>query len=386
MAASKMDHREPDVARVQPSMLSWAIARAAVSREDLAKKLDIRVERLATWEAGTPPPFSKAQALAAAVQVPFGYLYLSEPPAATLPIPDYRRPSARRVPSPEFAALLNDVLVKRDWYREFAQAAGTDPLPFVGRHTTSSSVSDVAEDLRVTIGFPKGPHRAPSWEAYLTLLAQRAESVGVLVMRTSVVGHAATRKISPAEVQGFAISDRWAPVVFVNSSDFRTAQIFTLVHELAHLLLGVSGVGEPDQGDSRETSGVEDFCNRVAAEALVPSHEFMGAWRGTGAGAPTERLAAQFRVSALVILRRARELGLIDIATYIRERERAIENQSSGRRKGRADFYRTLQARMGGRLTTAVLEAVSSGTLPFRDGASLLGVRVPSLVRMLSEG
>ncbi|MGN2393362.1 ImmA/IrrE family metallo-endopeptidase, partial [Pelomicrobium sp. G1] len=119
----------------------------------------------------------------------------------------------------------------------------------------------------------------PSWEAAVLELRRRIEDIGVLVVVNGVVGNNTHRKLDVEEFRGFALADPYAPLIFVNGADAKSAQMFTLAHELAHLWLGPAGEGLSGydkilQGDHR----VERFCDRAAAEFLVPGREFKAHW------------------------------------------------------------------------------------------------------------
>src|SRR5690606_2778683 len=114
------------------------------------------------------------------------------------------------------------------------------------------------------------------WEAYMRDLVQRIEALGVLVMRSGMVGNNTFRKLSVREFRGFALVDDFAPVVFINTSDCPEARLFTLIHELAHIWLGQSGISDSEPANHHQT---ERLCNAVAAEFLVPVSEFMPRWR-----------------------------------------------------------------------------------------------------------
>jgi len=207
-----------DVAYLKPEILTWALRRSRLPRAEVAAKVKASVEQLRSWEEDTPPPFSKARALAKLLQVPFGYFYLDAPPADDLPIPDFRRLGKEYRPSPEFLRLLNDVLVKQDWFTDYLRENGRPPkVRFVGSFAVDSKVTDVANDIRKTLKItPELRSSISSWTEYLSTLVRNAEEAGILVMRSSVVGNSTHRALSTREVQGFAIADPLAPMIFVN--------------------------------------------------------------------------------------------------------------------------------------------------------------------------
>ena len=99
----------------------------------------------------------------------------------------------------------------------------------------------------------------------------------MLVVFSGIVGNNTHRKLETEEFQGFALVDEYAPLVFVNSADFRAAQMFTLAHEIAHLFVGETGVSSFDNLQPTEDL-TEQFCNRIAAEFLAPEEELRAFW------------------------------------------------------------------------------------------------------------
>ncbi|WP_243856452.1 MULTISPECIES: ImmA/IrrE family metallo-endopeptidase [Actinomyces] len=112
-------------------------------------------------------------------------------------------------------------------------------------------------------------------------------------MVNGVVDADTHRRLDPAEFRGFALADDVAPLIFVNGADTKAAQIFTLVHELAHLWLGRSALSDADT-DARGGQDEERWCNQVAAKALVPLNSLRDEWDGTYGEDELDRLGRPF--------------------------------------------------------------------------------------------
>jgi Zn-dependent peptidase ImmA (M78 family) len=377
-----------DVAYVTPAVIAWALRRSRITPATVAEKLKVASALVEAWQRpnGPHPPFAKAQALAKLLHVPFGFFYLKQPPAPDLPLPDFRGFNRAYKPTSDLLELLNDILVKQDWFRDHEKDAGAGTLKFVGSRTIRDPIEDVAADIRTRIGITVAVRESAStWSDYLSILSRRAENAGILVMRSGVVGNISTRKLQPSELLGFAISDPVAPIVFVNSADYRASQVFTFAHELAHLWIGATAIANPSELEAGGNK-TEAFCNRVAAEVLVPKREFVNEWRGitSSVNMKVARTSKRFWVSTYVILRRARELSEITDEQYesIKKTEgaRRLKDKSSG-----GDYFRNVMTRMSPRLAEAVLTDVNSGKLELRDAAGLLNMKVPTLVRFAEK-
>ncbi|MET3395598.1 Zn-dependent peptidase ImmA (M78 family)/DNA-binding XRE family transcriptional regulator [Variovorax sp. 1140] len=371
-------------ALINPTLLRWARERLGLSLDDAAQSANVKPERLEAWESGeSRPTFRQAQHLAHAFHAPFGYLFLQEPPEELLPLPDLRTVGGVPVPRPSIDLLdtVRIALQRQEWYLEYQKDHGRDPLPFVGRFTANSPVVEVAADIRrvLNVAVEQGQR---TWEAYFRDLIEAAERVGILVMRSGIVGNNTRRKLDVSEFRGFAISDPLTPVVFINSADAPAARLFTLMHELAHIWIGASGISSVAPGNSRRE---ETFCNAVAGEFLVPRELF---WRLWHAG-PAElsllvaELARRFHVSRLVIMRRAFDLGLIDQATYTDHYLATLAEFRTQDNNG-GNFYRAAGAKNSRRFAQAVVTEALSGRLLLREAGRLLGVQ-PNKIREFAE-
>jgi Zn-dependent peptidase ImmA (M78 family)/transcriptional regulator with XRE-family HTH domain len=370
---------------VTPEVLRWARERGGLTTGHAAKRIKTTKERVEAWEAGTArPTFDQARRLADALHVPFGYLYLSRPPVEALPLRDLRTVGGEpaRAPSPELTDLLNDVLAKQQWYRDLLEEEGAEPIPFVGRFSPGDGPEPVSRHIGATLGVDDARAETRSRGAFLTQLTQRAEAARVLVMRSGVVANNTRRRLDVREFRGFAVSDRLAPLVFVNTNDATAAQIFTLVHELAHLWVGQSGVSNPAfSAPPTDAETIERLCNQVAAGVLLPQEALLVGWDDRAPLlANLEGLASEFKVSEMVVLRRGRDLGLVSADEYRRVfGQLARRAAAPARTEGGGDFYNLLLARNSRTLTTALVTALAEERVSHVEAARLLNVRVSTL-------
>lgn len=382
-------------ALITPRVLTWARERAQFSHDILAQKIHSKPEKIFSWEAGDSyPTFRQAQLLARALHISFGYLFLSSPPQIELPIPDLRTIGSDQPTelSPDFFAVVNDILRKQHWYKEYLQEEGEAPLPFLGRFNKQSDALKISQDITKTLGIDDSFRRSSTnWEDFLRELMRKSESVGILVFRSGVVGNNNQRKLSVEEFRGFAIADAFAPVVFLNGNDAKAAQIFTLIHELAHLWIGESGISNSDLGRAtNHDAQVERLCNQVAAEVLVPHEIFAHEWlSGVQIIDNINTLVRRFRVSSLVILRRALDLNIITPDEFFPAYREELEQQKQRetRRPGESsgDFFATIGIRSSKRLLGTLVSATLEGRVLHRDAARLLGVKVKTLEGIASN-
>jgi Zn-dependent peptidase ImmA (M78 family) len=193
-----------------------------------------------------------------------------------------------------------------------------------------------------------------------------------------IVGNNTHRKLDVAEFRGFALTDRYAPLIFINGADAKSAQMFTLAHELAHVWLGPEGEGISGfeglfPGDSR----IEKFCDQAAAEFLVPARGLREYWREVrNLPDSFERVARRFKVSPIVAGRRAMDLHLVNRDTFFefyeayRNRERRQAQAPGG-----GDFYNNQNTRVGAAFAISVIRAAMGGRLTFKEAYDLTGLR-----------
>ena len=361
---------------VNPELLRWARRRAGLSQEELVS----RFKKLPEWESeGIQPTWKQLEAFARAVQVPFGYLFLPEPPEERLPITDFRTvdDTTRKNASPDLLDTLYAMRRRQAWMREHLVENDAEPLAFSGSARLVDDPGAVGLEMRRTIGLDEDwAEGVSSWKDAVNELRRMIELLGVMAIVNGVVGNNTHRRLRVSEFRGFALTDRYAPLIFVNGADAKSAQMFTLAHELAHIWLGEEGLSGFKSLLPAGTE-VEDWCNRAAAEFLVPSRELHSHWVQVKRDRnPFEVLSRSFKVSPVVVARRAMDLKLVERRVFFEFYKRYIEReQAGGITSSGGDFYNNQNARVGKLFATHVIRAALAGEIGFKEAYDLTDLR-----------
>lgn len=359
---------------VNPTLFRWARERSRI--DTLA--LVARFPQLPAWEnAEVQPTLKQLETFARATHAPIGYFFLPEPPQEPLPIPDFRTIASRPVarPSPELLDTIYVCQERQAWYREYATVSGHSSLNFIGALTLQTPPAEAATIISRALGFDLTYRRAcPTWTEALRRFLELADQIGILVMVSGVVLNNNRRHLDPEEFRGFALVDALAPLIFINGSDSKAAQMFTLAHELAHLWIGASALSDatvaitPDQA-------IERWCNSVAAELLVPMSILRTLLLSDEPlQVSIARLAREFKVSTLVILRRLRDAGVLDPASFRTAYATEVQRIASLPQSSGGNFYLTTAARVSRRFGRALVESTLEGRTLYRDAFRLLGI------------
>ncbi len=347
----------------------WAIKRAGSTIDDYAEahpKVPIR-----EWvDGGKLPTVKQLEAFANSVNVPFGFLFLDDEPSESVPIPFFRGDAGSRwrFDLDVYDAVIN-IKRRQEWLEEYLSENDIEQCRLVGSVSASTKVAEAVSLLHEFLCLDEGWRSGlASAEAGVAEFTRALEQAGVFVAYNGVVGNNTHRPLKVSECRGFSLVSEFAPYIFVNSADAPTAQLFTLAHEAAHLMLGVSaGHGE---ADTPATDDTERYCDAVAAEFLVPSSELQSSWTGD-----IKLSARKFLVSEVVIARRAHDLGLMSDDSYksfwddYSRRPKPMRKRGSG-----GSFYRTSVKRVGLTFAIHVRNAVASRQLSYTDAFRLTGL------------
>src|ERR1700733_3732126 len=302
---------------INATILTWARERNGFSIEELAEKIHVSPHEIEMWEEEIEvPSYARLESIADCLKMPIAVFFFPEPPNVDDP-----KKKFRRLPDYEFARLSSDTIQTIHLAQAYQDSLvelsfGTFPEKQIFRKLDSQSLSPRAlarktrEYLGITIQQQfkfRSPEKAfKAWRHAL-------EKVGVFTFKDS---------LKDRFISGFCLLDDRFPVIIVNNSNSFARQVFTIAHELGHILFGVNGVTDVDETyfkfmDADERA-LEIRCNKFAAELLVPHEEFqkdIPDFRASGA-AIIPSLASKYSVSREVILRRLLDQNLVTSEEY----------------------------------------------------------------------
>ncbi|MDI9336267.1 MAG: XRE family transcriptional regulator [Gammaproteobacteria bacterium] len=262
---------------IQPEVLRWARTTCGLSVNKVAEMLKTSPSKIEDWESGAGvPTYSQLEKLAYKIyKRPLAMFFLPSPPEEPIPKREFRT-----LPETDLETLLPDTyfqIRRAHAYQIALRELFDNQNPSghcIGQSLKLSSSKGVAEQavaIRNFLGITIEDQVAwKSDEIALKKWRQAIENAGVFVFKDT---------FKQKDISGFCLMDEYLPIIYVNNSTSKTRQTFSLLHELAHLLIGVNGLSklEPNYIDDlpQIEKKLEQFCNAVAAEVLIPSADFL---------------------------------------------------------------------------------------------------------------
>jgi Zn-dependent peptidase ImmA (M78 family)/transcriptional regulator with XRE-family HTH domain len=383
---------------ITPNVLKWARESAKMTELIAAAKVSVTVEKLKEWEDGiNQPTIRQAQSLAKAYKRPFALFFLPDIPRDFQPLQDFRKSGSKSLTTSSIF-IIREIQQKQAWLSDVYSDNQEEKLQFVGRYTINDNPQDVANNILKTLNinplFYKSDNPIKEW-------IDAAETNGIFISRTSFIH--SRLKLDSDELQGFAIADPYAPFVFVNSEDWNAPQLFTLVHELAHIWIAETGISndvEYEINNKDKFHPVELFCNEVAANALLPKGIVLNfdaeSFRSSK---DVFRISKQLGVSSFALLFRALKLNIISISSYHQLKKEAdidfaefLKKEAEKKAKQKVKEktggpnYFLLQLNRNSRLfTQTVLDAFRGGFIEPTLASNLLNVQVNKFKKLESQ-
>lgn len=391
--------------KVVPEVLKWARESAGLSEDDAAKKLgftDTRtrtaIDRLGAIEAGTEVP-SRSVILRMAKQYrrPLVTFYLSKPPEQGVRGEDFR--TLPRAPEPMESALVDalvrDIRARQQMIRSALEDGEHSSIDYVGSASAEAGINAMADSISAFIKFsPASHYAAKSPEIAFSSLREKVERTGTFVLLISNLGTHHT-SLEPDVFRGFALSDPIAPVIVINDQDSKAAWSFTLLHELAHIWLGHTGISA-----SKPELAIEKFCNDTASRLLLPDSELISIEIRDSSSidaiaedifrfARPRNLSYSLVAYRLYLSNRISKDSWDQLTHRFREmwrrqranaREKAKEDDSGG-----PSYYVVKRQKLGNALISLVREHVESGEMTPSKAAKILGVKARSLYPLIGD-
>jgi Zn-dependent peptidase ImmA (M78 family)/transcriptional regulator with XRE-family HTH domain len=378
------------VSGVQPSLLRWARMSANMPVSEVAEKLKRPMAEIEAWETGAAAPsYPQLEKLAYDLyKRPLAIFFLPEPPSELSP-----RAEFRSLPEQDLDALSRDtlLLIRKARAYEFALEelyGGRNPaeVPIwrAIRLSTSRPVAAQAAQIRETLGVDIDQQR--SWgddDMALKSWRRAIEARGVFVFKHT---------FKQREISGFCLAHAEFPVIMINNSTTKTRQIFSLVHELAHVLFSRNGISTFDEsrieGLPLRDKTIERFCNAIAAEILVPLADFRAQIRSLGDDLERigeERfsaLAERYHVSRAVVLRRMLDDEKVSSEFYRAKAAEWDAQKESGGSGG--NYYATQNAYLSERFLGEVLARYGRRQLSREEVAEYIDI-APKNVEKLQD-
>jgi Zn-dependent peptidase ImmA (M78 family) len=358
--------------QIAPDVLRWARESAGATIEEAAKWADVETSRYIAWEepGEQHPTLAKLRTLADRLKRPLAMFFLPEPPVEKKTPRDFRKAFIASAPlSRPFNTQFRQALERRELTLELLQELEEEAPEFTLRATINDDPTVVAKKARDALGisiqeqikWSYGGIAFNSWRAAL-------EKLGVLVFQF--------RDVPREEMRGVSVPEFPLPLIIVNRKEGQNARVFSLFHELTHLMLREGGLCDMSEDNSR----TEVFCNRVAGEFLVPSTELLSTQSVTEhdgsiswSDSELHALARLFKVSEEVILRRLLLLNLTDTAFYAKKRAEYVKRKPG--KGGPISQDVDALSKLGWKYADVVLRSYSEGHITFTDAASYMGVR-----------
>jgi len=381
-------------ALITPKVITWAREQAGYNIVVAADRLKKSMEDIQAWESGSDlPTIAQARELSRLYKRPLAVFYMPEPPADFQTLRDYRklRTDEERKLSVEIIELIRTVVEQQTWIHDYLLREEEKSLNFIGAAKINNNIYEIADDIRKNLGIDieRQINCSGRYEA-LKYWLTKAEENRIFIIRKG--------GIELSECRGFVISDKIAPFIYLNSEDALAAQLFTLAHELAHLWINESGISNLEivgTFKSGHESKVEEFCNSIASETIMPNKKFIEIFdkidKRKEIEEMIENLSNKFKVSEEAVARRLFNLNKISKETYEKLREfykkrwlelKETEKKKLKEREGGPSYYTKMVTWNGLAFTQVVMGAYSGEKITGRDASVLLNVKINNFKKL----
>ncbi len=359
---------------INNQIFSWAITRIGLTPDEVL----LKYPKFLQWQSGEIiATVNQLKDFSNSYHFPFGYFFLRNVPEIIQnEIPFFRSNNDFLATDNENVNETVKILKERqEWLSDYMKENGVDKNTIIGRFKNETDINQIIsgikdylelnDDWNTAVGSPR--------EA-IQILKDKLEERNIIVTFNSVVNNNGHRHIPVKLCRGFCLIDNYTPFIFVNSADSKSAQLFTIIHEIAHIFISYTA-GFGDHGAEALSDPREAFCDRIAANLLVPKNSLIN-----NRLLSNEELAKLFNVSELVILRRKLDCNLISKTDFFMAYE--LLPQYKKNTSGGGDFYRTAQQRISPKLLTCLNNAIHERSITPMEAYRLSGLKGDTFTKL----
>ncbi len=329
---------------INPKILIWAREQSGFSLDDIAKYFRKEPQFIQDWEDGaSSPSFPQLEKLANKYKRPTALFFFPKAPQEN-PISQ----SFRTLPEQEASYIqpsLRYIIRKAKVMQMnlFELNNGVNPAKKILLHSidvSNKSIDDVANELRLLIGInleKQKTYKRP--EVAFKAWRNALEKYGIFVFKDA---------FKDEGFSGFCLYDNIFPIIYINNSLPPSRQVFTLFHELAHLLFGIDGIEMLSSNQdylnklSETDKRIEVFCNAFSGKFLVPDEAFKHYLNSQINDTTLANIANKFAVSREVILRKFLDNQKITANFYaqqVKEWKNSFNEQKNNKKLGGNSDY-----------------------------------------------
>ena len=363
---------------ISPTILEWILKTAPLEGVDAEM-----ITHFHKWKNNEKQPtFNQIEEFSQKTHIPLGYFFLDTPPSEQYPLLKFRtiNSTSKKNPSRNLIDTYYHMTSIQDWMKEYLIEAGNEKINFIGSLKNEKKVDKIAAVIKDTINLDNDWYtKSKSPSNSFIILRQCFDAIGILVMKNGIVGLNTHRPLDINEFRAFTLLDDYAPLVFINNKDTEGGQLFSLLHEIVHIWLGLNSFYDDSQGMYFNISPLETVCNAVAAEILVPKQVFIERWDNKNIMTIEEnidKLVKYFKCGKSVIIRKAYDNELItneqynELASYIFTASSLNKNKNNTG----GNHYKNLESRYSPRFILALANSINEGRTLYKEAGKLTGL------------
>ncbi|UUX35165.1 ImmA/IrrE family metallo-endopeptidase [Fundicoccus culcitae] len=368
----------------EPSVIKYYVDKSEFDVMEFTKEKDLK--NLNYWLDGSKnPTFNQLMKLSKKLQVPLGYLVVKKPVDDTPQILNYRTIDSKDMDhiSRNLIETIKIVKNQQEFLLDYRKDNGFMPLDYVAKYTIDDDWNIIVQYARKILGIGEEWQKDLGRLYPLKYFKKKLNDIGVVIQSNGIVRQNTHRKLDISEFRAFVSIDEYAPFVFINTNDTKNGQLFSLLHEFGHILLGESEVYNVDLTMNTDVNQLERICNKIASELLIPNIIFVESWNIPSDVELYEYvtdLAKKFKVSKTVIARKALDNKLIKIEDYNFIAKRNVEEYNKYQAIAKEqdnngiDYYNTIQSKVDPILFDSVKSSYYEGNIQYIEALNLLNI------------